>query len=114
MVRVGKAVVTFSKEVDYGTTATMVLEVDPMEYAPDSVTDWEGYIYIKELSGNAITYELRKAVDDVEVAGTPTSLAANSSTDVMLVESVKYRLYLSSTATGKAKVAVRLTFYGLR
>jgi len=109
--RVGKTVVEFDKVVNYGTSATEVLTVDPMKYAPDEITDWEGYIYFKELSGNAITVSINKSVTGIEVSATSLSIPANGSDSFMMVESVTYNVYISSTASGLAKVGVRLTFY---
>ena len=99
--------------VDYTTTKALALEIDPIATCRERAFDFEGYIYVKELSGNDINVEFDSVIDDIEYTEYSVSpLSANSVATFVISKPVRHRVYITGTASGQAKVAYRIICYG--
>ena len=100
--------------VGYTSSYELVLEIDVLSLLNDKFADWEGYIYVAEVSGNQIDYELRSVVSGIEVVESSGSISGNSSARLEVSVPVVYRLYVKSsdgTSTGNIKIAYTIVPY---
>lgn len=97
--------------VEYSTVKKLALEVDPLGGVGGPIMDWDGYIAVKELSGNNVGYELYSVVGDIEVLEEQGTVSANGEVLIVLEKTLRYRLYLQSVTTGEAKIGYRLNYY---
>jgi len=113
VVRVGARAVEDEITASYGTTEASVFEIDPIVVCGWPLTDFEGYIYLKELSGNDVNVRVVSVVGSIEVDEVSLSpMTANSSKSVVISKPVKHRVYVSSSAEGSIVIAYRVICYG--
>jgi len=100
--------------VDYDGELKQVLEIDPTLFAVKKLYDWDGYLYLKEVSGNDVDYEIRSVVADIENVESSGTISANDVTTFTLSKTVRHRIYLKSndgSSEGQVKVGLRINYY---
>ncbi len=100
--------------VEYTGEWRSMVEVDPVTLSLISFSDWDGYIYIKEISGNSVDYELRSVVGGIEYVESSGTISGNGVVKIILSDTVNHRLYIKSndgTSTGQVKIAYRINYY---